>query len=61
MTPDPFTDTERLDFLIEELAQVERFKGKYRVADHYGPLCDWQSTPREAINAAMNNKAKGVR
>jgi hypothetical protein len=54
------TDTARLDFLIAEHARVERFKEQYRVAGMFGPLCDWRSTAREAIDAAMNNKATGV-
>jgi hypothetical protein len=50
--PEGEADTQRLDFMLERGAMLERLGGKCRIGTAFGPLSDWGDDPRAAIDAA---------
>jgi hypothetical protein len=54
--PEGEADTQRLDFMLERGAMLERLGGKCRIGTVFGPLSDWSDNPRAAIDAARKGE-----
>ena len=53
------TDTERLEWMIENMIAFEEWDGEYRIRNSHGEwLCDFCISPRAAIDAAMMKESE---